>query len=250
LSRDERPLTVVPGWVWLALSACLALQLAWAGMQPKTIHRTENLPPAPRLAALRLASMGEPEALARLAMLYLQAYDLRGANRIPYQDLDYHRLVAWLRVVLALDPRSEYPLFSATRVYAEVPDPAKVRIVLDFIYREYLKDPNHRWQWLAQAAMVAKHRLHDLPLALQYADAIDRDTTTPNVPVWAKQMRIFILEDMNELQAAKVILGGLLASGSIKDPAELRFLRRRLEDLEARTAGRMSQEGTGKMSHP
>ena len=247
MSRDERPLTSVPGWVWLALAACLALQLAWAAMRPGTAHRAEDLPPAPRLAALRLASLAEPEALARLAMLYLQAYDLRGANDVPYQNLDYQRLVAWLSVVLALDPKSEYPLFSAARVYAEVPDPSKVRIVLDFIYREYLKDPNRRWQWLAQAALVAKHHLHDLPLALRYADAIDRYTTAPGVPLWAKQMRIFILEDMNELQAAKVILGGLLASGTIRDPAELRFLERRLEDLKARQAERAKG---GKMSRP
>lgn len=237
MSRDERPLTAVPGWIWLALAACLALQLAWAGMRPGMLHRAEDLPPAPRLVALRLASLGEPEALARLAMLYLQAYDLRGANDVPYQDLDYQRLVAWLGVVLALDPKSEYPLFSAARVYTEVPDPAKARVMLDFIYREYLKDPNHRWQWLVQAALAAKHRLHDLPLALRYADAIDRYTTASDVPLWAKQMRIFILEDMNELQAAKVILGGLLASGAIRDPAELHFLERHLADLEARQAG-------------
>jgi hypothetical protein len=42
---------------------------------------------------------------------------------------------------------------------------------------------------------------------------------------------------MNEIEAAKVILGGLLASGKIKDPAELRFLKRHLEELEARQAG-------------
>jgi hypothetical protein len=247
VSRDERPLTAVPGWIWLALAACLALQLAWAAMRPGMAHGPEDLPPAPRLAALRLASLGEPEALARLTMLYLQAYDLRGANDVPYKDLDYQRLVAWLRVVLALDPKSEYPLFSAARVYAEVPDPVKARVMLEFIYREYLKDPNHRWQWLAQAAMVAKHRLHDLPLALRYADAIDRYTTASDVPLWAKQMRIFILEDMNELQAATVILGGLLASGTIRDPAELRFLERRLEDLKARQAERTKG---GKMSRP
>jgi len=106
--------------------------------------------------------------------------------------------------------------------------------MLEFIYREFLKDPNHRWQWLAQAALVAKHRLHDLPLALRYAEAVDRLTRAANVPLWAKQMRIFILEDLNELQAAKVILGGLLESGDIRDPAEIRFLKRRLEELEAR----------------
>jgi len=234
VSRDERSLNAVPRWIWLALAACLALQFAWRATRPGAATTAEDLPPAPTAAALRLASFGEPAAVARLAMLYLQAFDLRGTNDVPYQRLDYRRLVAWLGAIVDLDPRSEYPLFSSARVYTENPDPAKVRVMLDFIYREFLKDPDHRWRWLAHAALVAKHRLHDLPLALRYADAIDRLTTARDVPLWAKQMRIFILEDMNELQAAKVILGGLLESGAVKDPAELRFLEHHLEELEAR----------------
>ncbi|MBV9189885.1 MAG: hypothetical protein JOZ85_05340 [Betaproteobacteria bacterium] len=39
---------------------------------------------------------------------------------------------------------------------------------------------------------------------------------------------------MNELEAARIMLGGLLASGQIKDPAEVRFLAQRLKDLEER----------------
>lgn len=236
MSRDERPLGAVPGWIWAGLAACLALQLSWRAAQPAAATAAEDLPAAPTPAALRLASFGEPAATARLAMLYVQAFDLRGTNDVPYQRLDYQRLVAWLHAIIELDPKSEYPLFSAARVYAENPDPAKTRTMLEFLYREFLKDPNHRWQWLAEAALVAKHRLHDLPLALRYADAIDRLTHASDVPLWAKQMRIFILEDMNELQAAKVILGGLLESGTIKDPAELRYLKRHLEALEARSS--------------
>jgi hypothetical protein len=76
--------------------------------------------------------------------------------------------------------------------------------------------------------------LHDLPLARRYAAAIDRYTRSPDVPLWARQMQIFILEDMNELEAARIMLGGLLASGQIKDPAEARFLAQRLKDLEGR----------------
>ena len=183
---------------------------------------------------LRLASFGEPAAAARLAMLYLQSFDLRAGNDIPYRELDYGRLIGWLRAILATDPRSQYPLFAAARIYAENPDPRKARAALEFVYQEFLKDPNRRWRWLAHAALLAKYRLKDLPLALRYATAVERLTTAPDVPVWAKQMRIFILEDMDELQAAKVMLGGLLASGQIKDPAELRFLKQHLEQLEAR----------------
>jgi hypothetical protein len=178
--------------------------------------------------ALRLASFGEREALARLLALHIQSFDL---NR------DYARLVGWLRSVLELDPRSPYPLFLAARVYAESPDPARVRLALDFVYQEFFRDPDRRWPWLAHAALVAKHRLGDLPLARRYASAVQRYTSTPAVPLWAKQMEIFILEDMNELAAAKIMLGGLLESGTVRDPAELRFLRQRLQELEARMAG-------------
>jgi hypothetical protein len=47
-------------------------------------------------------------------------------------------------------------------------------------------------------------------------------------------MEIFILEDMNELQTARIMIGGYIQSGKVKDPAELRFLDERLMQLEAR----------------
>ena len=234
MKRDERPLSAVPAWVHAALAASLALQLAAQATRQPLTPAAADLPPPPRAEALRLASLGEPEAGARIAMLYLQTYDLGGTNALPYRKLDYQRLAEWLKAILELDPRSEYPLFSAARIYAEVPDAARSRIMLGFIYEEFLRDPNRRWPWLAHAALVAKHELGDLALARRYASAIDRRTTTDRVPLWARQMEIFILEDMNELEAAKIMLGGLLASGAIRDPNEARFLKRRLEELEAR----------------
>jgi hypothetical protein len=234
VSARERPLSEVPAWQWLLLAACLAAQLAWQALPNARRSAVEDLPSAPRPIALRLASFGETAAAARLAMIYLQSFDLRAGNDIPFRRLDYARLLDWLRAILATDPRSQYPLFAAARVYAEIPDEAKVRQVLGFIYQEFLADPNHRWRWLAQAALVAKYRLHDMPLALRYAQALQRDTTDPDVPAWAKQMVVFMLEDMNELEAAKILLGGLLASGQLTDPAERRFLKERLEELKQR----------------
>jgi hypothetical protein len=169
-------------------------------------------------------------------MIYLQSYDLGGANTTPYQKLDYRRLVDWLRSILELDPRSQYPLFAAARVYTETPDPVRLRIALEFVHEEFLRDPNRRWPWLAHAALLAKHRLKDLPLARRYAHDLHRQTTARDVPLWAKQMEIFILEDMNELEAAKIMIAGLLETGAVSDPAELRFLKQRLDELEARAA--------------
>jgi hypothetical protein len=46
-------------------------------------------------------------------------------------------------------------------------------------------------------------------------------------------MRIFILEDLGELESATVLLGGLLASGEVADEAEIRFLTERLEKMKS-----------------
>lgn len=236
IAGEQRTLEELPAWLWGVLAAALSLQLAWQALREPPRREAADLPPAPSAAALRLASFDDAATAARLELLYVQAFDLGGGNQQPYQKLDYRRLIDWLDTALALDPRSDYALFLATRVYTEIPDPARVRLMLEFIERQFLLDPNRRWQWLAHAALVAKHHLKDLPLARRYAIEIDRRVTSTDVPSWARQMEIFILEDMNELEAAKVLLGGLLASGKIKDPAEARFLQQHLKELEARAA--------------
>jgi len=215
----------------------VAAQLAWRSAQPPASREGGDLPPAPDAAALRLAAFGEPEALARVLMLYLQAFDYHGSNTLTYARLDYRRLMQWLQVILELDPRSEYPLMAAARIYAETADAERSRLALDFVYREFLRDPARRWQWLAHGALLAKHRLHDLPLARRYAAAVaERTRGVPGVPLWARQMQVFILEDMNELEAAKIMLGGLLESGTLSDPEEARYLELHLRELERRSA--------------
>jgi hypothetical protein len=222
----------VPPWIAILLAAAIAAQLGWQALQVIPESKTFDLPPAPPAAIVRAASFGEPEFAARAAMLYLQAYDLRGDNAIAYRHLDYGRVVEWLRAILEIDPKSGYSLFSAARIYAENPDASKCRTMLEFLREAFERDPDRRWPWLAHAALVAKHRLRDLPLALKYARTIDWNVRDLKAPLWARQMQIFILEDINELEAARVMLGGLIASGRVRDPGELRFLQGWLERME------------------
>ena len=179
---------------------------------------------------LRAISLGEPIALAQLLTLYLQAFDSQPGISIPFRDLDYPRVIAWLDAILGLDPAGQYPLLMASQLYAQVPVEAKQRLMLDFVHREFLRDPDRRWRWLAHCAIVAKHRLRDMPLALSYADDIARHARAASN--WARQMRIFILEDMGELDSATILLGGLLASGEITDSREIHFLTQRLEEMK------------------
>ena len=230
MAAGERSLTDVPRPVWLSLIAALILQIALQGAQPRPVASAAALGAPPPVAALRVASLGEPVVLAQLTMLYLQAFDNQPGISIPFRDLDYRRVAQWLATILQLDPAGQYPLLMAAQVYSQVPDPARERLMLEFVHEQFLQDPNRRWRWLAHSAIMAHHRLRETALALRYADDIAR--LAPAAPGWARQMRIFILEDIGELESAKILLGGLLESGEIKDERELRFLAERLESMK------------------
>lgn len=230
MGHGERSLTEVPRAVRVALFAALVMQIAWQGAQLRPAATAAALGAPPPLATLRVASIGEPIVLAQLTTLYLQAFDNQPGISIPFRDLDYRRVTQWLTTILALDPVGQYPLLMAAQVYSQVPDPARERLMLKFVHAQFMQDPNRRWRWLAHASIMAKHRLHDAPLALSYARDIAR--LAPAAPDWARQMHIFILEDIGELESAKILLGGLLESGEIKDERELRFLAERLEDMK------------------
>ena len=239
-TRSERPVRDVPLLALLLLALGLAAQVSWHAWRPGPTARAEALAEPPAGAVLRVASFGEPVALARALMLWLQAFDNQPGLSIPFRELDYGRVRAWLGRVLDLDPRGQYPLLAASRLYGEVPVPEKQRVMLDFVHERFLADPDRRWPWLAHAAIVARHRLQDLPLALKYARAITERATGPSVPAWARDMTVLVLEEMGELEAARVLVGGLFESGRLQDPHEARFLDGKLRELEAKSVEKSS----------
>ncbi|MFN0318315.1 MAG: hypothetical protein ACKVQA_25095 [Burkholderiales bacterium] len=218
--------------VQLFLAAALAAQLWVSAQHPRPDASAQALPPAPAQELLRVAALGEPIALGQILTLWLQAFDNQPGISIPFLALDYDRVESWLDRLLSLDPGTQYPLLMAAHFYGQVPDLAKERQMLAFIHRRFLEDPAHRWRWLAHAVVMAKHRLKDLPLALRYAETLAAHASHASIPNWARQMRIFLLEDLGEIQAAKILLGGLLASGQITDEHEKHLLVERLSAME------------------
>ena len=229
----ERPISTVPGVVLGLLAAALAAQIVLKTAEQRPAATALDLPDPPPRAALQLAAMGEPIATANMLSLYLQAFDNQPGISIPFKDLDYVKVESWLTSILELDPPGQYPLMMASQIYAQVPDIRKQRQMLDLTYRKFSVDPNRRWRWLAHAAIMAKHRLHDPALALRYARALSEYATASSVPDWAKQMHIFVLEDMGEIETVKILLGGLLVSGTVTDPHEMHFLTERLKALQS-----------------
>jgi hypothetical protein len=231
----------VPIWVSVGLAVLLVAQVsAHLGTPLPQAHGTD-LRAAPTAATLRAAGLDERIPLAKFMILYLQAFDNQPGISIPFRELDYTRVESWLARALELDPNGQYPLLAASRLYAEVASVPRQRLMLDFVYREFAKDPNRRWPWLAHGVIVAKHRLNDPRLALKFAAALREQASGNQVPGWAKQMEIFLREDVNELESAKALLGGLLASGQVTDPHEWHFLKGKLEELENKSQASAKQ---------
>lgn len=192
-----------------------------------------EVPLAPPAGQLRVLSLGDPVLLAQFAALYLQGIDNQDGVGLPLTALDYPRVEGWLDAILSLDPHSSYALMLATHVYAQVPDRAKQRRMLDFAYRAYRADPGRRWRWLAHASLLARHRLDDLDLALAYAQALHTASVDAGVPVWALQLKALLAEERGEYESARIYVGGLLASGRVTDPQEAKFLTSEIARLAA-----------------
>jgi hypothetical protein len=239
----QRHLSSVPRPVVALAGLALASQIAFSVLQPRPQARAEQLPAPPPVAILRAISLGDPIPLGQLSTLWLQAFDNQPGISIPFLDLDYDKVEGWLQRILQLDPGGQYPLMMASQLYAQVPDERKQRQMLELVHREFLKDPDRRWPWMAHAAIMARHRLNDLPLALAFAQALAAHATGPNVPHWARQMQIFVYEEMGEYETARILLGGLLDSGAVQDPHEIHFLIERLNKLRgAEKSSRASEK--------
>ena len=227
---NQRPISHVPRFIIPLLITALALQLVWHARESHNTAQYEPLvaPPSPHIFSL--LALGDNMLAARVLDIWLQGHDNQPGISIPYRQLDYVRVTQWLDLSLQLDARDGYPLLTAAHVYASVNDPVRTRIMLDFIERKFTEQPHYRWRALADAAIAAKHRLKNLPLALRYAETLATHAGT-DVPYWAKDIRLIVREEMGEKESLQLLLGGMLENGNITDPYELRFLQQRLDEL-------------------
>lgn len=227
----ERPLRSVPKPVLLLLLVGLSLQVTWYHSHSSKTLAIHTLEPPPKFELMRVLSFGEPIASAKMWMLWLQSFYMQSGRFVYYRDINYTVLIQWLETILQLDPKSQYPLFTATRVYSIVPNSLKRRQMWDFVYQKFLTDPSLYWQWLAEATVLAHHKYKELPLALKYSQALT--TYTPlEAPDWTRRIQIFVLAEMGKLEQAQLVAQNLLSDKRITDPKEKKLLKRFLKDLQ------------------
>ena len=177
-------------------------------------------------------AMGSEQLLGHLLAIRLQLHDNQAGKHFRYSLIDYDLLVDWLDHISDIYPDTEYPMLLASRIYAQTRNHERLHKILGFIERRFDDNPQLHWRRMAEASLIAKHKLDDLELALRLAEKIAAQPAEVEMPHWARDFQFLLLADLNELESAIAIIQALLQTGSITDPDEIRFLKEKLLDFQ------------------
>lgn len=232
MRRAERPLQQLPRSLMIAALLLLAVQLAFHHLNQRQLAASYRPLSEPfEAATYRAAAMGSEQLLGHLLALRLQLHDNQAGQHFLYSLIDYARLVDWLEQISDVAPDTEYPLLLASRIYSQTGDRARLRRIIDFIERRFDDNPQRHWRRLAEASLLAKHKLGDLELALRLAKRLARQPASVRMPRWARDFEFLLLAELDEYQSAIAIIEALLGSGAIDDVDERRFLREKLTEF-------------------
>jgi hypothetical protein len=207
----------------ILLAALLAHgTLAW---HHRTLHAGWPGVPSPPSGALApLLTLGDDQLFYRSAAFGLQNMGDGGGRTTPLAHYDYGRLEAWLRLLDELDPQADYAPTLAGYYFGQSPVPDDLRRIVAYLRTIGARDPARHWRWLAHAVYLARHRLHDVALALEVARDL-AGLAGSEAPLWVRQMPAFVLADVGEREAARDLLETILATDRNLSDGEIVFMR-------------------------
>lgn len=220
-----------PYLLWLILIALLVTINIWRGSEKYNRPTISSLPAAPSSLAMEFVAASDQAFVYRALIFWLQQFDVQSGQYVSYKQLDYVKIKDWLNTLNKLEPSSQYPMLLASRIYTRVDDNERMRLMLEYVYQQFQRNPEKNWRWLAEATVTAQHKLKDQTLALKYANTLANEPSK-EIPYWAKDLRLIILEKMGEVEQIKLLVGGLMANNSITDPNEIKFLSLLLDRID------------------
>ena len=233
MRRGERPLISLPRPLLLGFVLLLAFQAFhhhFASLRSEFDYQQLGKPLS--ATTYRGISMGSEQLAGYLLAIRLQLHDSQAGRYFSYNRIDYDILVDWLEKITLVSPGTEYPMLLASRVYSATGDRERLRLILEFIQRRFDDDPQLHWRRLAEASVIAKHKLEDLELALSMAKKLAQQPASVQMPHWARDIEFLLLAEMNELESAIAIIQALLQADAVTDPDEKRFLEGKLSDFQ------------------
>ena len=229
MKSRERKLSQVPASILLGFVLFVTTQISYHHYSNSYADASFRQLTSPRNPGLyRAMASGSDRLLSYMLLIGLQLHDNQKGLHVSYNRLDYTLLSDWLLALYELNPGSDYPAFLAARVYSQVEDEEKLRRMVRVVELLFEKNPQQHWRRMTEACLILKHQLKDLPEALRLAERIASLPASTEIPFWARDMKLVLLDELGELESAQLLISSMLQSGEIADPDEIRFLQMRL----------------------
>lgn len=233
MKTSQRSLGQIPALITAGMLAIFAVQVGYHHWYKSSlIEAYQELNQPYPVKYYKAISLGSDRLLSYLLLLGVQLHDNQKGRHINYTHLNYEVLREWLINLYELNPLSDYPAFLASRVYSQVPDTERTRQMIVLIEELFDRNPQQHWRRMTEACVLAKHHLNDLPLALRLAQKISSLPSTIELPYWARDMELVLLDELNQYESAQLLISSMLESGEIKDKDEIRFLKTRLLKIQ------------------
>jgi hypothetical protein len=212
--------------VYLFLGAMVLIVIAsWLGTR-FMFAKWRGVPPVPSHRGAIMMTLGDSEFSYRYGAITLQNLGDYGAEITPLKDYNYDKLGAWFWLLNSLDPASNHVPMLAAYYFGGTTVPKDVAIVVKYLATVGQEPVGNKWRWLAQSIFLARHRMNDLPLALDLAYKLSKmKPVGDTLPGWAKQMPAFVLNAKGDNADARRIMEDILLSAEYLHPNEVNFMK-------------------------
>jgi hypothetical protein len=220
LCRTERRVTFA---LWTALLCCAALWFVGSDLTA----RWAGVPPVPSPRAATAMMLGDAQLAYRSGAMTLQNLGDSGGRVTPLKEYDYARLGQWFATLDALDPAADHVPMIAAYYFGATRVPGDIRYVIDYLEHAGDSPVAQKWRWLAHAAYLSRHRLNDMPRALDIAYKLARLEPLDGrpLPLWARQMPALLLGEQGDRDAARALIMQMLMEDDHLHPNEVNFMR-------------------------
>lgn len=184
------------------------------------------VPDVPSELAVKAMALGDEQFYFRTLALKMQNAGDTFGRFTALKRYDYKKLYHWFSLLDTLDRKSHFIPSLAGYYYSQTQNVPDVRYIVDYLSEHAMYDDDaryHKWWWLSQAVYLANHKLKDKSWALDLAYELAK-TPRDDIPLWAKQMPAFILEQLNEYETALAIIANIVENQENLAEGEINFM--------------------------
>ena len=197
----------------LLFIAVLLNIMIWFQVRPIKVE-WKDVPPVPSITSALWSALGDKQLAYRGYGIMIQNMGDTGGAITNVADYDKEKLAEWFMLMHQLDPdASHIPRLAGFFFAAQRRNAKEIGPILDYLEVAAGHGEGQKWRFLAHAVFLARYRMEDMDRALGLAQKL-ASFKNPDMPVWARQMNVFILTAQGEKEAAYNMMINLLRSSA------------------------------------